>query len=200
MNALHHAWAESVFFQLRLLFLLHATALEQLVVKLLDLQHRQLFQLHTSKFWNDVVIDGVVIKLFGRVSHLRLDVNGVPELQPLFERIAASLHRIELLAVLNGSSQLIFDFCLCLSKHIFRDCFSVYIVSSGVSAFPASVFALADISFTVCSSFRHRVYLLRFWLVHTITTSTAESQVQSSFTRIFVSHTAPPFWGSKFVF
>ena len=80
MNALHHAGAESVFFQLRLIFLLHATALEQLVVKLLNLQHRQLFQLHTAKLRNDVVINRVVVKLFGRISHLRLDINGIPEL------------------------------------------------------------------------------------------------------------------------
>ena len=80
MNALHHAGTQTVFFQLRLVFLLHATALEQLVVKLLDLQHRQLFQLHTAKLRNDVMIDGVVVKLSGRVSHLRLDINGIPEL------------------------------------------------------------------------------------------------------------------------
>ena len=80
MDTLHHAWAESVFFQLRLVFLLHATALEQLVVKLLDLQHCQLFQLHISELRNDVMVDGVVVKLSGRVSHLRLDINGVPEL------------------------------------------------------------------------------------------------------------------------
>ena len=101
MNALHHAGTQTVFFQLRVVFLLHATALEQLVVKLLDLQHRQLFQFHTAKLWNDVMVDGVVIKFLGRVSNLRLNVNGVPELQPLSECIAASLHRIELLAVLN---------------------------------------------------------------------------------------------------
>ena len=63
MDTLHHARAESMFFQLRLVFLLHATAFEQLVVKLLDLQHRQLFQLHAAKLWNDVMIDGVVVKL-----------------------------------------------------------------------------------------------------------------------------------------
>jgi len=61
-------------------FLLHATAFEQLIVKLLNLQHRQLFQLHAAKLRNDVMVDGVVVKLFGRVSHLRLDINGVPEL------------------------------------------------------------------------------------------------------------------------
>ena len=48
------------------------------------------------------------------------------------------------------------------------------------------------IPFAVGASFRHRVYLLRFRLAHTITTSTAESQVQSSFTHIFVPHTADP--------
>lgn len=53
-------------------------------------------------------------------------------------------------------------------------------------------FPLADISFAVGSSFRHRVYLLRFRLAHTITTNTAESQVQFPVTRIFVSHTAGP--------
>ena len=55
MNALHHAGTQTVFLQLQLVFLLHATALEQLVVKLLDLQHRQLFQLHISELRNDVV-------------------------------------------------------------------------------------------------------------------------------------------------
>ena len=119
MNALHHAWAESMFFQLRLVFLLHAAALEQLVVKLLDLQHCQLFQLYISELRNDVVVNGVVVKFFGRISHLRLDINGVPELQPLFECITASLHRIELLAVLDGGTQLILDLCLCSAKRIF---------------------------------------------------------------------------------
>ena len=51
-----------MFFQLRLIFLLHAPVFEQLVVKLLDLQHRQLFQLYISKFRNDVMIYGVVVK------------------------------------------------------------------------------------------------------------------------------------------
>ena len=81
MNALHHAGAESVFFQLRLVFLLHATAFEQLVVKLLDLQRCQLFQLHISELRNDVMVDGIVIKFFGRVSNLQLNVNGVCSLQ-----------------------------------------------------------------------------------------------------------------------
>ena len=102
MNALHHAGTQPMFFQFRLVFLLHTAALEQLVVKLLDLQHRQLFQLHAAKLWNDVMVDGIVIEFFGRISHLWFDVNGVPQLQPLFERITSSLHRIELLAVLNG--------------------------------------------------------------------------------------------------
>ena len=53
-------------------------------------------------------------------------------------------------------------------------------------------FPLADIFFAVGSSFRHRVYLLRFRLAHTIITNTAESQVQFPVTRIFVSHTAGP--------
>ena len=52
MNALHHARTQTVFFQLRLVFLLHTTALKQLVVKLLDLEHRQLFQLHISELRN----------------------------------------------------------------------------------------------------------------------------------------------------
>ena len=62
MNALHHAGTQTVFFQLRLVFLLHPAALEQLVVKLLDLQHRQFFQLYISKFRNNVMIYGVVVK------------------------------------------------------------------------------------------------------------------------------------------
>ena len=132
MNALHHAWAESMFSQFRLVFLLHTAALEQLVVKLLDLQHCQLFQFDSSKFRNDVVVNGVVVKFFGRISHLRLDVNGVPQLQPLFECIAPCLHRIKFLAVLNRSPQFIFDLCLCLTKRILRDRLSVCIVSSCV--------------------------------------------------------------------
>ena len=137
------------------------------------------------------MVDGIVIELFGRISHLWFDVNGVPQLQPLFECIAPCLHRIELFTVLNRSSQLVLDLCLCSAKYVLCDRLSVYIVSSGVSAFPAAVFALANIPFAVGSSFRHRVYLLCLRLAHTITTSTAESQVQSSFTHIFVPHTAP---------
>ena len=60
------------------------------------------------------------------------------------------------------------------------------------STFFVIAFPLADISFAVGSSFRHRVYLLRFLSAHTITTSTAESQVQFSVRRIFVPHTAGP--------
>ena len=58
MNALHHAGTQPVFFQLRLVFLLYATTLKQFVVKLLDLQHRQLFQLHTVKLRNDRLLRG----------------------------------------------------------------------------------------------------------------------------------------------
>ena len=65
MNALYHAGTQPMLFQLGLVFLLHTAALKQLVVKLLDLQHRQLFQLHASKLWNDVVINRVVIKFLG---------------------------------------------------------------------------------------------------------------------------------------
>lgn len=63
MNALHHAWAESMFSQFRLVFLLHTAAFEQLIVKLLNLQHRQLFQLHAAKLWTDMVINRVMVKL-----------------------------------------------------------------------------------------------------------------------------------------
>ena len=76
-----------------------------------------------------------LLKLFGRISHLRLDINGVPELQPLFECITASLHWIELLAVLNGRTQFIFDFCLCLTEHILRDCLSVCIIARRIFLF-----------------------------------------------------------------
>ena len=65
MNALHHAGTQTVFFQLRLVFLLHTTTFEQLIVKLLNLQHCQLFQFDASKFRNDVVINRVVIKFLG---------------------------------------------------------------------------------------------------------------------------------------
>ena len=61
MDTLHHAWAESMFSQFRLVFLLHTAAFEQLIVKLLDLQHRQLFQLHTAELRNNVVINRVVV-------------------------------------------------------------------------------------------------------------------------------------------
>ena len=84
MNALHHAGTQPVFFQFRLVFLLYATTLTQFVVKLLDLQHRQLFQFDASKFRNDVMVNGIVIKFFGRVSNLRLNVNGVPAIQTFF--------------------------------------------------------------------------------------------------------------------
>ena len=52
-----------MFFQLRLVFLLHTAIFEQLIVKLLNLQHRQLFQLHAAKLWNDMVINRVMVKL-----------------------------------------------------------------------------------------------------------------------------------------
>ena len=108
-----------MFSQFRLVFLLHATAFEQLIVKLLNLQHCQLFQLYISKFRNDVVIDGVVVKFLGRVSHLRLDVNGVPQLQPLFKCITPSFHRIQLPAVLDGGTQLVLDLRLRSATPIF---------------------------------------------------------------------------------
>ena len=80
MNALHHAGTQTVFFQLRLVFLLHTVAFEQIIVKLLNLQHCQLFQLYISELRNDMMVDSIVIKFFGRLSHLRLDISGVPEL------------------------------------------------------------------------------------------------------------------------
>ena len=43
-----------------------------------------------------------------------------------------------------------------------------------ISSFPPTIFAFADIPFSIGSSFRHRVYLLCFRLANTITTSTAE--------------------------
>ena len=153
-----------MFSQFRLVFLLHATAFEQLIVKLLNLQHCQLFQLYISKFRNDVVIDGVVVKFLGRVSHLRLDVNGVPQLQPLFKCITPSFHRIQLPAVLDGGTQLVLDLRLRSAKHIFRDHLPVCIIARRISAFPASVFPLTDITFAIGSSFRHRVYLLNAML------------------------------------
>ena len=54
-----------MFFQLRLVFLLHPAAFEQLVVKLLDLQHRHLFQFNASKFRNNVMVNGIVIEFLG---------------------------------------------------------------------------------------------------------------------------------------
>ena len=120
------------------------------------------------------MINGIVVKFPRGIPNLRFDVDGIPELQPLFECITASLHRIELLAVLNRGTQLVLDLRLRSAKHIFRDHLPVCIVSSGVPAFPASVFPLANIPFAVGSSFRHRVYLLLILSAHTITTSTAE--------------------------
>ena len=52
-------------FQLRLVFLLHTAIFEQLIVKLLNLQHRQLFQLHISELRNDMMVDSIVIKFLG---------------------------------------------------------------------------------------------------------------------------------------
>ena len=72
-----------------------------------------------------MMVDSIVIKFFSRISHLRLDVNGVPQLQPLFECIAPCLHWVEFFAVLDSGTQLVFDFCLRLAKHIFRDRLSV---------------------------------------------------------------------------
>ena len=62
LGATPFGWNLAFFFQFRLVFLLHATVFEQLVVKLLNLQHRQLFQLHAAKLWNDMVINRVMVK------------------------------------------------------------------------------------------------------------------------------------------
>ena len=163
MNALHHARTQPVFFQLRLVLLLHTAVLEQLVVKLLNLQHCQLFQLHISELRNDVVVNGVVVKLSGRVSHLRLDVDGIPELQPLFECITASLHRIELLAVLNRGTQLVLDLRLRSAKHIFRDHLPVCIVFSCLGfEFPTPLISPKEHQKERCGHFRSQRSFITF--------------------------------------
>ena len=91
------------------------------------------------------MIDGVVVKLLVEYRTCGLDINGVPELQPLFERIAASLHRIELLTVLNRGPQFVLDLCLCFAKHIFVIAFPFASYPAVYRPSPPAIFALARI-------------------------------------------------------
>ena len=82
---------------------------------------------------------------------MRLGVEFIPCLQPCSKRVLVRTAHIYIFCFCDRFCQLLFYLCLCLAENALDNSFAGFlIVSGGVSSFPASILALADISFSVC--------------------------------------------------
>ena len=80
----------------------------------------------------------------------------VPELRPLAHRVVASLRDVDLFEFFHRLLQLLFAFALRPREDALCDWFPRLRVNARrVASFPASIFPLADISFSICPFFCH---------------------------------------------
>ena len=99
----------------------------------------------------------------------------IPRLQPCAERVLVCSPYIDAFRFCDSFRQLFFHFCLCLAENALDDSFTVFfIVSSGISPFPSSILALADVAFTVCP-FLCQVRASFVLVAQTTTTEPAQS-------------------------
>ncbi len=92
-----------------------------------------------------------------------------PSVQPLAYGVLTCLGGIEGSPLSDCLLEFCFDLCLGPAQNVLVDGLTgVWIASCGVAAFPAAILSLADVSFSVRSSFRHvRRLLLDYTHYHT---------------------------------
>ena len=106
----------------------------------------------------DVVFQKALRGFEGRWAQLDFCVVFHPDLQPTPHRVGLGPSVVDADIFLDGFLQLFLDFRLRLTKDVLDDGLSGFrIVTDSVSSLPASVLALSDIPFAVCSSFWHGI-------------------------------------------
>ena len=111
----------------------------------------QLFQRNIPDTRRDVQFDTAPVVFRSRESQVRLCVELVPRLQPCAERVFVRSPYIDAFRFRDCLCQLLFYLCLRLAENALDDSLSdLFVVPCRVSALPAPIFALSDISFSVC--------------------------------------------------
>ena len=130
---------------------------QQLFVELLQVQRSELFQWNLSDIGTDVVVDVALVGLVGGRPDFDFGVVLEPHLHPLPHRVLSCLGNVQSLGFSNGLFQLLLDLCLTSAQHILVDGFPrIRVMPCRVSAFPASVFSLANAAFSVGSFLCHQ--------------------------------------------
>ena len=129
---------------------------QQLFVELLQFQSGQLAQRDFSDVRLDVVVDVASVGLVGGGPHLDFGVILKPNVHPLADGILRCLERVYFRIFLDRLFQLCFYLRLGLAQDVFVDRFAGFRVPpGGVAAFPATIAAFSDITFTVRSALCH---------------------------------------------
>ena len=129
-----------------------------MLVEPLQVQRGQVCQRDTAELRLDVVFQKALRGLEGRWAQLDFCVVFHPDLQPTPHRVGLGPSVVDADIFLDGFLEFLLNFCLCFAEDIFDDGLSGFrIVTDSVSSLPASVLALSDIPFAVCSSFWHGI-------------------------------------------
>ena len=110
---------------------------------------------------DDVVFDVVRIIRFGVWSDARLGVDLVPRPHPRCHCISPGFGYVQPLTFTDRGLEFFLDLGLRLAQHVLDDAFSALrVITGGVTAFPAAIFAFPDVALSVCSSLWHKISLL----------------------------------------
>ena len=103
----------------------------------------QLTQRNFAKLWDDMLIDGTLIRVLRGGAETGLDVGLIPEVHPLSEgHIGADLFGLGATHCLHQLGQLFLTLILGLGQHIFRFGKALVIIAHHGPAFPAAILAL----------------------------------------------------------
>ena len=127
-----------------------------LIVELLEIQCGELTEFDFADVGHDVLIDVVLVIGGSGFSDRGLGVVLEPSFRPLTHCILVGFVCIHFSGLRQGCRQLFFAFLLSFRQHIFVDGFAGFrVVARCVSAFPATVLALANIAFSVGTLLSH---------------------------------------------
>ncbi len=137
----------------------NSTAVQQVFIESLQVQRSQVCQWNTADLRLDVVLQKALSGLERGRSEFDFCVVFHPDLQPTPHGVGFCLAVVDTDIFFDGLFQFFLDLGLRLSQHIFDDGLASFRISANrVPAFPASVLALSDVPFSVCSSFfRHGI-------------------------------------------
>jgi len=114
----------------------------------------QLVELDLADSWYGVGLNDEQVAVRSGWPDVRLGVELIPASQPSGHGIVFTAAYIQACCCLLGLCQFLFCLSLCFAKDVFDNSLPGFrVVARSVAAFPATVFALADVALTVRSFF-----------------------------------------------